>query len=289
VLRKATQETGGTYSVALNEQHLQELMLAHAPPPPTTSGQLMADLVRMGFPPKAPEDPSAAVFVGELSELLPGSYACPRCKACVQELPCRCHVCGLTLVSSPHLARSYHHLFPVDPYEEVSEQQLEQLAAGGGPEDPRSSSGGGNSIPNGNHAAGQAGAHAAAATGAGSGGDSRRLTPPWQEDAVSTAAAGEGTSGGEGGTAAAAAGGEGACGISKLLCYGCLKVVYHSESSLEDGDGLPAASLVLRCTTCRQLFCFDCDVFVHETLHNCPGCECLQQQQQQQQQQQVLQ
>ena len=28
-----------------------------------------------------------------------------------------CHVCSLTLVSSPHLARSYHHLFPVPAFE----------------------------------------------------------------------------------------------------------------------------------------------------------------------------
>lgn len=32
---------------------------------------------------------------------------------------CRCHICGLTLVSSPHLARSYHHLFPVKPFQEL--------------------------------------------------------------------------------------------------------------------------------------------------------------------------
>ena len=33
---------------------------------------------------------------------------------------CSCHVCGLTLVSSPHLARSYHHLFPVPAFQEDS-------------------------------------------------------------------------------------------------------------------------------------------------------------------------
>lgn len=27
---------------------------------------------------------------------------------------------GLTLVSAPHLARSYHHLFPLDAFQEVS-------------------------------------------------------------------------------------------------------------------------------------------------------------------------
>ena len=40
------------------------------------------------------------------------------------ELPTACHVCGLTLVSSPHLARSYHHLFPVRPFQEVSPAEL---------------------------------------------------------------------------------------------------------------------------------------------------------------------
>jgi transcription initiation factor TFIIH subunit 2 len=30
-----------------------------------------------------------------------------------------CKACGLTLVSAPHLARSYHHLFPVDSFKEL--------------------------------------------------------------------------------------------------------------------------------------------------------------------------
>jgi hypothetical protein len=29
------------------------------------------------------------------------------------------YVLGLTLVSAPHLARSYHHLFPLDPFQEI--------------------------------------------------------------------------------------------------------------------------------------------------------------------------
>ena len=29
----------------------------------------------------------------------------------------------------------------------------------------------------------------------------------------------------------------------------------------------------MRCTECKQLFCYDCDLYIHETLHNCPGCE----------------
>ncbi len=75
----------------------------------------------MGFPQRSPEEASSAVFVGPDARLLPASYTCPRCRSRVAELPCECHTCGLTLISSPHLARSYHHLFPVPPFDEDSE------------------------------------------------------------------------------------------------------------------------------------------------------------------------
>lgn len=47
-------------------------------------------------------------------------YACPRCRAAYCELPIECTVCGLTLVAAPHLARAYHHLFPLENFEVVS-------------------------------------------------------------------------------------------------------------------------------------------------------------------------
>ena len=52
---------------------------------------------------------------------------CARCKARVVDLPCSCHICGLTLISSPHLARSYHHLFPVKAFTEVPQAELDDL------------------------------------------------------------------------------------------------------------------------------------------------------------------
>lgn len=27
------------------------------------------------------------------------------------------------------------------------------------------------------------------------------------------------------------------------------------------------------CTACRNHFCIDCDLFAHEVVHNCPGCQ----------------
>jgi transcription initiation factor TFIIH subunit 2 len=132
VCRALSRATGGTYGVALDEEHLGRLMLAHAPPPPAAPGAAGASLVRMGFPARAPDAPGAAAFLGERAELRAGGFECPRCRARVAALPCQCHVCGLTLVSSPHLARSYHHLFPVPPFEEVGAPALPAAAGVGG-------------------------------------------------------------------------------------------------------------------------------------------------------------
>ena len=52
-----------------------------------------------------------------------GGYFCPVCENKYCELPVECNVCGLTLVMAPHLARSYHHLFPLDSYKEISNER----------------------------------------------------------------------------------------------------------------------------------------------------------------------
>ena len=67
---------------------------------------------------------SRPVRAGAECELRAGGFSCPRCLARTAELPSKCHVCGLTLVSSPHLARSYHHLFPVKPFREVAPEEV---------------------------------------------------------------------------------------------------------------------------------------------------------------------
>jgi hypothetical protein len=51
-------------------------------------------------------------------KVLPPPFCyCPRCKARQCNLPTTCTVCGLTLVSSSDLSQSYHHLFPIPPFE----------------------------------------------------------------------------------------------------------------------------------------------------------------------------
>ena len=34
----------------------------------------------------------------------------------------------------------------------------------------------------------------------------------------------------------------------------------------------PTVPQVFQCSTCHHLFCLDCDLFIHESLHSCPGC-----------------
>lgn len=64
VSRASLQETGGTYSVATGESHLEQLVLAHAVPPPAVPGSAGVSLVKMGFPAKNPEAPGTAAFIG---------------------------------------------------------------------------------------------------------------------------------------------------------------------------------------------------------------------------------
>ncbi|XP_057437928.1 general transcription factor IIH subunit 2 [Lotus japonicus] len=180
ICKHICQETGGTYSVALDESHFKELVLEHAPPPPAIAEYATANLIKMGFPQRAAEG-SVAICTCHEEAKTGGGYTCPRCKVRVCELPTECRVCGLTLISSPHLARSYHHLFPIVPFDEIS---------------PSSRNDPSHSFSN--------------------------------------------------------------------TCFGC------QQSLLSQGN-VPGISVT--CPKCKQQFCLDCDIYIHESLHNCPGCE----------------
>lgn len=146
ICRHLCEETGGLYTVALDEvrtkslsfyfllcnhvyvqnfivlfwqSHFKELILEHAPPPPAIAEYAAANLIKMGFPQRGAEGVISICSCHKEAKI-GGGYTCPRCKARVCELPNECRICGLTLVSSPHLARSYHHLFPVTPFNEMS-------------------------------------------------------------------------------------------------------------------------------------------------------------------------
>lgn len=195
ILRVLTKKTEGLYVIATDENHYRDSLSAHVVPPPTTSKQVSASLIRMGYPIlRRLEMPSPYVN----NPLVRGriGYNCPRCSAWLSDVPCECTLCGLTLVSSPHLARSYHHLFPVPKFLpldgfESSSYILPELY---------------------------------------------RNCPTLESQMSSLLKR------------------------THLRCSGC-SVLLRKDAVLR-----------VVCPSCTNPFCVDCDVFIHESLHNCPVC-----------------
>lgn len=115
------------YTIATDQEMLKELLLATttppvvretkqaaAAPPPESAAALMM----MGFPSRVVED--QLTMCACHGNLTMGGYTCSRCSAKVCSLPITCPSCQLTLLLSTHLARSYHHLFPLRNWSTVS-------------------------------------------------------------------------------------------------------------------------------------------------------------------------
>ncbi|OKL57373.1 TFIIH basal transcription factor complex p47 subunit [Talaromyces atroroseus] len=122
ICRELCAKTNGgddtVYGVALNEQHFRELMMEVTIPPASYSYRKASSaLLMMGFPSRTVESfPSLCACHSKPSC---GGYLCSRCGNKVCGLPAECPSCGLTLILSTHLARSYHHLFPLINWVEV--------------------------------------------------------------------------------------------------------------------------------------------------------------------------
>jgi transcription initiation factor TFIIH subunit 2 len=196
--KKTNAGDDGHYSVALNEQHFRELVMALTTPPATrTKKESQSSLLMMGFPSRTSGAGKTMSFCACHSKLTSGGYLCSRCDSKVCSLPAECPACGLTLILSTHLARSYHHLFPLRNWVEV----------------------------------------------------------PWSEASKSKA------------------------------CFSCLspfkpvpkgkaKEKAQENGSKADGEqqGMSDSGRYA-CVVCGNHFCIDCDVFAHEVVHNCPGCQ----------------
>lgn len=136
IVSKTNQGDDSGYTVALDQQHFRELLMSTTTPPvirsdlPQSSNALVngqlaasasgnpASLLQMSFPSRFIEpSPTLCACHGTLTR---GGYACSRCKAKVCSLPATCPSCRMTLILSTHLARSYHHLFPLRNWKVVS-------------------------------------------------------------------------------------------------------------------------------------------------------------------------
>lgn len=172
VCKTLVTETKGTYDIVIDDGHFKSVVFEHLNPPPAKKGT-QSSLIRMGFSQYVHDDKETPAMcschLNKGTNFSHHGYFCPQCQAKYCDLPIGCHICGLTLVSAAHLARSFHHLFPVELFSEVT------------------------------------------------------------VDVQSN-------------------------------CFACNKTL-----SGEQNDAT-------QCTLCQHIFCLDCDIFIHENLHFCPGC-----------------
>ncbi|GAB6022943.1 General transcription factor IIH subunit 2 [Chamberlinius hualienensis] len=180
VCKEIAQKTGGTYGVILDDSHFKDLLTEHVTPPPS-SMVAASSLIRMGFPHRCESNgsegkPSLCMCHLDSKDVAVSAkgYYCPQCQGKYCDLPVECKSCGLTLVSAPHLARSYHYFFRLPGFTEVPREATKDS-------------------------------------------DSQRF------------------------------------------CQGCQKEA--SDQTL------------YKCPKCSWQYCFDCDMFIHDTLHICPGCQ----------------
>ena len=339
VCRRIADATGGVLGVCLDRGHLRDLILGQCTPPPAKPGEdetrrKKCAFVQMGFPPHRTDDVPSLVHAGSSrggssdthrALLVRTGYVCPRCRAKTAELPADCAVCGLKLVLAPHLARSFHHLFPVPPFAEVAEE-VDVARQQQHDHDNDAAADGSSGCDD--KTAPPAPAPAADVIGS---------APPSSvaADAAVTSSAPTFevvSSRGTAATAAAAAAPSATTRTvridAKLLvtsrecdrcCFACLKIIgvhrpaqqpadaatasatkkrkttesvvtaASSASASASASGVAAAGsdddphvlladrpepLRFQCPDCRNVFCADCDAYLHETLHNCPGCLC---------------
>uniref|UniRef100_A0A672LIT9 General transcription factor IIH subunit n=1 Tax=Sinocyclocheilus grahami TaxID=75366 RepID=A0A672LIT9_SINGR len=141
-----TRETGGSYNVILDESHFKELLMLHVKPPPASSSS-ECSLIRMGtWTALVNQNSLLAATTAHSAE--PNTLSCQwsvKCVVCSQHVPVLQSVhsfsesidvfsshsqrllsaTGLTLVSAPHLARSFHHLFPLEAFQETPLESYE--------------------------------------------------------------------------------------------------------------------------------------------------------------------
>ena len=215
-----------SYTVALDDIHYRELLMRATTPPPTASStttstngaQQQSDvmggntLLSMGFPSRITDRlPSLCACHSKPTS---GGYLCSRCSAKVCALPSTCPCCSLTLILSTHLARSYHHLFPLRNWKEVTWQRAARRP------------------------------DAVACFS---------CLAEFPSVQLRRADSGVGASSKEAG-----AGPDGKVKVGKREKR---KEIGISESGRYE------------CGACHTFFCIDCDVFCHDVVHNCPGCQ----------------
>lgn len=282
--------TGGSFAVATHREHLRELLMAQAIQPAELvqaaqqdPQRMHAEFIYMGFPKRHLDTHTVYGFENKRITTSTDAFLCPRCTTRTTDIPTTCCVCGLQLNSSSHIARSFHHLFPVPNFveytvcldaqreresfvavyseedaheihknrERESEKESEERKSTDNAMDVEDDNENNNintniDIDNCNDSD-----------------NSKRIAvkteikrEPQRETETETETQSlSHTHSTRKQTPRAIALEE-----EKVRCRGCLQSIASAQKT------------VWQCPRCEELFCVDCDLFIHDSLHNCPGC-----------------
>ncbi len=206
ICKHIAEVTGGMFAVALDQQHLRDLLSQLTVPPADVTSATdpalnVTDFIFMGFPKRSFDPYPLFSYDGRRVTLSSSAYVCPRCVTRATDIPTQCCVCNLQLNSSSP---------PPPPPPDLSPPRHTSAAATSPPPPQRSENRNGRS--------------------------SEEADEEVADETVEL--------------------------MSPELsrCRGCLTSLLRENK------------VIFRCLTCSHFFCVDCDVFIHETLHNCPGC-----------------
>jgi transcription initiation factor TFIIH subunit 2 len=210
----------------------------------------------MGFPKRTFDGSASYGFDGNAIQLFSTAYICPRCYTRTSEIPTCCCVCKVQLNSSSHIARSHHHLFPVMNFEELS------LAVSDSNEDCTGYDRGNNGFNSNNSRTSNGGSNGGNSNDSRNSGKSTTLLAykindiPPEKELISK----NGSSSSAPMLINPSITEDDRVLVGKVSnCKGCLET-------------FTSASLVMQCPSCEEMFCIECDLFIHNSLHNCPGC-----------------
>jgi transcription initiation factor TFIIH subunit 2 len=119
VCKRITENTHGTLDLATNKERFRDLLIKYANPSVLNLDAIQVTLVPIGFPAKRTEEIKVmknpnkpeTLFVKTLcschdSKMDAHHYICPRCKGRNCDIPAKCGICNLNLISASLLARS---------------------------------------------------------------------------------------------------------------------------------------------------------------------------------------
>ena len=225
-------------------------------------------------------------------------YVCPRCRSRCSDLPSDCAVCGLRLILAPHLARTFHHLFPVRPFEELDEAHVvlghDKEADG---DDVTMHDVNGEKNMNNNNGRNK-GLEALPVVSSSAftpipSTSSSAVTSFVVSSSISNTNVKQPNNGSHSNhdTTNSKIITIGPSLVAKSTdcdrcCFGCLKIIgckpiisiattSDDMNNIEGADTTTTEAILrFQCPECKNVFCPDCDAYLHETLHNCPGCLC---------------